>query len=229
MPTNPYFNHYYAQNEQNLIDGMVIESIQTQGLDIAYIPRTQDNIDHLYKEDPTNTFTRTGLYIDPDYKDPSYINSTVLVRIEMYPAFVDGFDGEGEMFSRFGLDIKKTATFIVSRTRFKEEFPEFERPREGDLLVMPITNAVLEIKNVNLESPFFEKGKQYVYEIKAETFEYGYEDIQTNDLELDEFLSDNMLIDDLLDPSKAGGVNEDIQTDGEANIIFDPANPFGVR
>ena len=210
MPTNPYFNHYYAQNEQNLIDGMVIESIQTQGLDIAYIPRVQADIDHLYKEDPTNTFQTS-------------------VKIEMYPAFVDGFDGEGEMFSRFGLDIKKTATFVVSRTRFGQEFPEFDRPREGDLLIMPITNAVLEIKNVNLESPFFEKGKQYVYEIKAETFEYGYEDIQTDDIELDEFLSDNMIIDDLLDPNKAGGDNTDIQTDGEANIVFDSSNPFGVR
>lgn len=209
MPTNPFFNHYYAENEQNLIDSMVIESIQIQGLNIAYIPRIQSDMQHLFREDPTNTFENS-------------------IKIEMYPASVDGFDGE-DMFSNFGLDIKKSATFIVSKTRFKEEFPLFERAREGDLLIMPITNAILEIKNVKLESPFFENGKQYVYELTVETFEYSHEDINTNDQELDDLLDLNMIVDDLLDASESRGNNENIQLDADEIITFDPKNPFGVK
>ena len=209
MATNPYFSHYTATNEQNLIDGLVIESIQQQGLDVFYIEREQVNIDKLFNEDPTNTF-----------KDS--------ISIEMYPASVDGFDGEGEMFTRFGLDIKKTATFVVSKTRFKQEFPLLIRPKEGDLIFMPITNAILEIKFVDLESPFFEKGKQYVYEIKTETFENSHEDFINMDPSLDDPL-DMMQLDNLLDPQQAGGTNQYIEDEVGTDITYDPANPFGVR
>lgn len=209
MATNQYFQHYAATNEQDLIESLIVESIQTTGLDVTYIEREQLNVDYLYNEDPTNAFN----------------SSTV---IEMYPASVDGFDGDGEMFTSFGIDIKKTATFIVSKKRFGEELPLLTRPREGDLIYMPVTNTLLEVKFVNNESPFFEKGKQYVYELKLETFEYSYEEIQTNDFDIDAEL-DNMfntqpdvIVEDY-------GDNDDLESDPAQDIVFDPSNPFGVR
>lgn len=209
MATNQYFQHYTATNEQDLIESLIVESIQTTGLDVTYIEREQLNVNYLYNEDPTNAFN----------------SSTV---IEMYPASVDGFDGDGEMFTSFGIDIKKTATFIVSKKRFGEELPLLTRPREGDLIYMPVTNTLLEVKFVNNESPFFEKGKQYVYEIKLETFEYSYEEIQTDDFDIDAEL-DNMfntqpdvIVEDY-------GDNDDLDSDPAQDIIFDPSNPFGVR
>lgn len=209
MATNQYFQHYTATNEQDLIESLIVESIQTTGLDVTYIEREQLNVDYLYNEDPTNAFN----------------SSTV---IEMYPASVDGFDGDGEMFTSFGIDIKKTATFIVSKKRFGEEFPLLLRPREGDLIYMPVTNTLLEVKFVNNESPFFEKGKQYVYELKLETFEYSYEEIQTDDFDIDAEL-DNMfntqpdvIVEDY-------GDNDDLDSNPAQDIVFDPSNPFGVR
>jgi hypothetical protein len=209
MATNQYFQHYTATNEQDLIESLIVESIQTTGLDVTYIEREQLNVDYLYNEDPTNAFNQ----------------STV---IEMYPASVDGFDGDGEMFTSFGIDIKKTATFIVSKKRFGEELPLLTRPREGDLIYMPVTNTLLEVKFVNNESPFFEKGKQYVYELKLETFEYSYEDIQTNDFDIDQEL------DDMFNPQPETivedyGDNDDLDADPAQDINFDPSNPFGVR
>lgn len=209
MATNQYFQHYTATNEQDLIESLIVESIQTTGLDVTYIEREQLNVDYLYNEDPTNAFN----------------SSTV---IEMYPASVDGFDGDGEMFTSFGIDIKKTATFIVSKKRFGEELPLLLRPREGDLIYMPVTNTLLEVKFVNNESPFFEKGKQYVYELKLETFEYSYEEIQTDDFDIDAEL-DNMfntqpdvIVEDY-------GDNDDLDSNPAQDIVFDPSNPFGVR
>lgn len=209
MATNQYFQHYTATNEQDLIESLIVESIQTTGLDVTYIEREQLNVDYLYNEDPTNAFN----------------SSTV---IEMYPASVDGFDGDGEMFTSFGIDIKKTATFIVSKKRFGEELPLLTRPREGDLIYMPVTNTLLEVKFVNNESPFFEKGKQYVYELKLETFEYSYEEIQTGDFDIDAELDDmfnpqpDVIVEDY-------GDNDDLDSDPAQDIVFDPSNPFGVR
>ena len=208
MATNSYFTHYTATNEQDLIESMIIESIQINGLDVAYIPRTQDNIDYLFNEDPTNVF-----------------NS--FEHIEMYPAFVEGFDGQ-QLMTMFGDEFKKSGTFIVSRKRFKETYPDSIRPREGDLIFMPITNAVLEIKYVDHESPFFEKGKQYVFEVKTEAFEYSYEPIQTGDVDIDAIL-DEMNIDDPETTQEEYAQNDDIDTDVDNSIVFDPSNPFGVK
>lgn len=208
MATNQYFSHYNASNEQDLIEDLVIESIQLKGLDVSYIPRTQDNINYLYNEDPSNVFQSFS-------------------TIEMWPAFVEGFDGE-QLMSIFGDEFKKSATFIVSKKRFSEENPSLPRPREGDLIFMPVTNAILEIKYVDHESPFFEKGKQYIYELKLEAFEYSYEDITTGDVDLDGILDELEISGQDINTEEYGD-NDDIETDSGDDISFDPSNPWGVR
>ena len=206
--TSPHFNHYRASNEQNLIEELVVESIYQRGLEVVYIPRTQDNLDYLYNEDTSSNFSR-------------------FKRLAMFPLFVDGFDG-GEMMSIYGDEFNKSGIFVVSKLKFLEEFPEFIRPREGDLIFMPITNAVLEIKFVEHESPFFEKGKQYVYELRTEAFEYSYEEMETGDPETDAVL-DEIKIDNPEFDVEVFGDNEDIQNDVQDDIEFDPNNPFGAR
>lgn len=217
MATNPYFNNYNARNEQNLIEGMVIESIKIKGLDVVYIQRIQDDIDYLFKEDPSNIF-KEGC------------------KIEMYPAFVSGFDGDGELFTNFGIQNIKTGTFLVSKKRFCQLFPDFIRPREGDILFMPITNAFLEIKYVNDESPFFEKGKQYVWELKVETATYSHEKYEIFDDKAADALS-GMEIEAMLTPEgeytpsddDPGADNVNIRNDADGKIIVNPNNPFGVK
>lgn len=208
MATNKYFNHYHAANEQNLIESMIIESIEVQGLDVAYIPRTQENISVLYNEDPQNVFNTFRV-------------------IEMYPASVEGFDGD-QLMTVFGNEFKKSATFVVAKRRFEETFPDLKIPRAGDLIFMPITNTVFEIRFLNVESPFFEKGKQYVYELKVEAFEYSYEGFDIAHEGVDEILA-NMVIKDPDENTEPFGKNDDIAEDSDESIVYDPANPFGIR
>jgi|SRR5699024_1609249 len=220
MATNPFFNHYRAENEQDLINRLVTESIQVMGIDVQYIQRTQDNVDYLYNEDPSNYFEK-------------------FKTIEMYPLFVDGLDGD-ELMTIFGNEFKKTATFVVSKSRFTEEFDDqflshehrLTKPREGDLIYMPVTKTIFEINYVNNESPYFEKGKQYVYELKVETFEYSYEDIDARDSDvpdMDEIL-DQMTIDPYVwDKDDEFGDNEELALDKDSNVMFDPENPFGIK
>jgi hypothetical protein len=206
---NQYHNHYVATNEHDLTDNLIIEAIQMKGINVKYLSRTHNDFDFLYGEDPTSSF----------------YNAT---EIEMYPAEVNGFGGDGELMSKFGLEVRDTATFIVNKTRFKQEFPDFIRPREGDLLFMPYTNAILEIKFVNHESPFFQQGKQFLYELKVETFEISHEDIMTGDTEIDELVSGILNFDPSTETEPFGD-NEEIEDLACKVTKFNPANPFGVN
>lgn len=207
MAVNQYVNNYSATNEQGLVEDLIIESIQMKGLDIIYLPRTHQNFDYLYGEDPTSAFLSSE-------------------TIEMYPANVDGFGGDGEMFGNFGIEINDTATFIVSKKRFEEIYPTL-RPSEGDLMFNKITNAILEIKFVDFESPFFEKGKTFVYEIKCELFTVSHEEFSTGDLDVDTMV-DDLLVPDPTTQVESFGDNDEIATDIDSSITFDPSNPFGV-
>lgn len=209
MATNKWMNNYYAENEQKLTDDLIIEAIQCKGVDMYYLPRTHNNYNFLFGEDPTSSF-----------------NSCTV--IEMYCSDVNGFGGDGELMSKFGLQVKDTATFILNKTRFKQEFPDMIRPKEGDIIFMPITNAILEIKFVNHESPFFEQGRQFVYELKTETFELSQESFDTGNNDVDEFVK-NLMVSDPLTEVEAYGDNEEIQERTDTQVEFDPRNPFGVR
>lgn len=206
---NPYMDNYTVPEEQNLADELIIEAIQMKGVECRYLERSHNNYNYLYGEDPTSSFVGTK-------------------SIEMYPASVSGWEGQGELMGKFGLSISDSATFIVSKTRFSEEFPHLKRPREGDLLFMPITNAILEIKYVNTESPFFQQGKQFVYELKVELFEISHETIDTGDIDV------NAILDDVLGfnpetQTDAYGDNAELEADAQPQTLFDPANPFAVR
>lgn len=211
MATNQYFNNYTASNEQSLIDSLVVEAIQIKGLDMKYLPRSLPNFDYLFGEDPTSAF----LSAKP---------------IEMYLENVDGFGGDGDIFSKFGYVIKKTASICVSKSRFKEEFPTLSRPLEGDVIYMPITNAILEIKFVEHEDPFFQAGAEYVYKLRCELYEFSRETFATTDVEVDDIV-DSILggIDPATEVEQPFGKNTQIQVEADTFISFDPADPFGGR
>jgi len=101
MATNVYFNHFSYGREQDLIEDLTIEAIKIYGHNLKYIPRTIVARDNLYGEDSLSTFN--------DAAD-----------VEMYIKNVEGFDGEGDLLSRFGLQIRDEMTFTVARKRFDQ-------------------------------------------------------------------------------------------------------------
>lgn len=213
MTTNSYVSNYTESSEQGLQDDLVIEAIQMKGFDVNYLPRTLVDYDYLYGEDPSSAF-----------------NSST--AIEMYPAFVDGFGGSGDMITQFALEIKDTATFVVSKTRFTEEFElthNLTKPKVGDLIYIPLTRSILEIKHVEDESPFYELGKQYVWEIKTETFEFSYEDFSTGDTTIDDLINNDMVNYDTATETEEYGKNDEIQQESDTFVDFNPDDPFGVK
>lgn len=209
MALNPYYSHYNEYEDTRLTDELIIEAIQMKGLEFVYLKRDTPNFQFLYGEDPTSAFTEMD-------------------SIEGYPVSVSGFEGDGELMSKFGLEIRDSCLIVFNKTRFREVFGEaLTRPREGDILYMPITKAILEIKYVNFESPFFQQGKTFVYELRCETFSFSHEDIDvTPHTELQEVLDTiKFKVEDM--EGNLDGDGQELQE--EDNRIWNPSDPFGVN
>ena len=230
MPTNVYINNFESSPEQRLVESLIIESIKFYGRDFYYIPRKQSgSFDQLYGEDPRKTFTEAHL-------------------IEMYIKNVEAFEGEGDLASRFGLEIRDQTTLTVAIRRFEALLAgnpglsaiELTRPREGDLIFMDFVRPdpkspgaagmFFEIQFVEHEAIFYQTGALQVYDLRCETFTYSNEDFATGV--------------EIIDAAFANGVSSYVTTgntmpssitsdntiiEAEANAILDLSedSPFG--
>ena len=175
MATNVYFNNYDNFNEQNLVDDLVIESIQIFGLDVTYISGLFNNVDGIFNEDDT-----------PLYDE--------MYSFEVYVKNVDGFEGEGDFLSKFGLQIRDQVTFTVAIRTF-ERFVTRKtqtkvRPRENDIIWLPLNQKMYKITYVEHESVFYQSGSLQVYDIKCELMEYSNERFDTGRYDIDHYFDD---------------------------------------
>lgn len=165
---NSYISNYdnVQISEQGLNDQLVIEIIQNWGQTFHYIPRTMIEEDKIWGED----------------KDALFEKAT---EIEMLVETIDGFGGDGDLMSMYGMEINDEAVISVSKTRWKEEFPDYDFPKEGDLLYYPMTKGLFQINYVAHREPFFQLGKNYTFKLKVARFEYGFENMDTGITEVD--------------------------------------------
>jgi hypothetical protein len=175
MATNVYFSQK-VKSEQNLYEDIVIESLKMYGQDIYYLPRAVVHEDTILNEDVESTF------------DASY-------TIEMYIESVDGFEGDGDLLSKFGVEIRDQATFIVSRRRWEQLIGIHNnginsvRPAEGDLLYLPLSKGLFEIRFVEDEQPFYQLSNLPVYKLQCELFEFSGEKFNTGLESLDDAIN----------------------------------------
>jgi hypothetical protein len=163
MATNAYFN-VGVKSEQTLYEDIIIESLQMYGQDVFYIPRELVNEDRIFGDDSVSKFKKSH-------------------KIEMYIENLEGFDGEKDLFSKFGVEIRDEATFVVARRRFDQLVGrndiDFYRPREGDLIHLPMSNSTFEIQRVEDESPFYQLKNLPTFKMRCSLFEYNDEDFDT--------------------------------------------------
>jgi len=174
MATNRYFNNFSEGviNEQRLLEDLIVETTQIHGHDIYYIVRENYNdIDEVFGEMAEAKYERAYL-------------------MEMYIANVAGFEGDLDFFSKFGLEVRDTSNFVVPRRTFERYVPSTTaiRPREGDLIYVPLMKKLFEIKFVEDELLFFSLGKRapYMYELRAEAIRYAQGDLNTGVSEIDD-------------------------------------------
>ena len=180
MAISHYFGNYNNVGEQRIIEDLICESIKIMGFDAFYLPNDNDATrDLLYGEDPVKMF-----------------NSAF--PVEMYLSNVSDYGGEKDFFSKFGLEIKNTVSVILSKRAFSQRVPQntFTRPREGDLVYIPVTNGVgelFEIKFTNQNKDFSMLGRKvpYFYELEMEKFKYSQEIISTGMPDIDSIVTDS--------------------------------------
>ncbi len=171
MPRNVYFSQA-VKSEQNLYEDLIIESLKIFGQDVYYIPRTLVNRDNIMGEDIGSKF------------DDAYL-------IEAYIENVDGFEGSGDLYNKFGLEIRDEATFIISRRQwnslvgFWNNSLEDVKPQEGDLLFLPMANSFFEIMFIEDEQPFYQLSNLPVFKMQCSLFEYNDEQFETGVSEID--------------------------------------------
>ena len=163
MSLNPFFLQG-SQSEQRLVQNLINEQLQIYGVEVVYLPRKIVKKDQILTEIQSSSFNDNFL-------------------IEAYVNTYEGYSGAGDVLTKFGMSLKDELTVTISRERFEDFISPFlgslpadeievsTRPSEGDLIFFPLGKRLFEIKFVEHEEPFYQLGKNYVYQLKCELFE----------------------------------------------------------
>lgn len=234
MATNPMFRLFTSDKEQDLIKSLTREVIRSYGQDMWYLPRNLINTDTVLGQASVVEFNE------------AYV-------LEMYIKNVSEFGGDGDFFSKFGVEVRDTINFEISTVAFEQEVgvkAGLRRPREGDLIFFPMAQRLYQINYVDNKPMFYPLGALPAYEVRCEMFEYSSERFNTGIPEIDRlqrrlsndaydygitdedglFLTDedgNLIV---LEVYMSGryddGDNEELQTEGDEILDFSDTDPF---
>lgn len=155
--------------EQQLLENLIIEAIRIYGEDMYYIPRKLNNYDSVYGADDQSSYEQA-------------------FPIEIYIKSVDGFSGDNNFMSKFGIEIRDQVIFSIAQRRFNEDIGIYTtqvRPNEGDLIYFPLNRKCFQIKYVNKFEMFYQLGTLQTWEMTCELFEYSNETLNTGILDID--------------------------------------------
>lgn len=242
MATNKYFQSgvpgVFAP-QQNLLYDLIEEAISINGVDVYYVPRSLVSVDFVFTEDTLSKFESA-------------------FPIEMYLENTQGYDGDASLLTKFGVEIRQSCSFTVSRRRWEEVIGSTgksllsHRPTEGDILYFPLTQSMFEITKVVHDNPFYQMGKLFTYRLDCELYQNTSERFSTGISEIDSLehvysisesenglYSEDMILladedgcmlvnEDFLDPMNASAQNNVFKTEAAKILDFNPANPFGA-
>ena len=187
MALNPFFLQG-TSSEQRLAQDLINEHLKIYGVEITYIPRKFVGNDNIFNEIQSSKF-------DDNFAIEAYVNN------------YEGYGGAGDVLTKFGMSLKDEVILTISKERYEDFISPFlsanddgtdtsevtlsTRPREGDLVYFPLGQRLFEVKFVEHEDPFYQLGKNYVYQLKCELFEYEDEVIDTSIDEIDTQVADD--------------------------------------
>jgi hypothetical protein len=213
MAINGYFNQYTHPGQQNLLESLIIESIQIYGFNVFYLPRTNASMDEIFRESDQSIFER-------------------VVVLEAYVKSVDGFQGDGKFMSaQLGWEIRDQITFTVAQKTFGTQLPDLPRPREGDLVYLPLDKKCYEIKYVNHQAVFYQLGKLNTYDLTCELIEYNGQLFRTGIAEIDDIETQFTTGQDELEQTVEMDwmdQTEEFQDETPEVLDFDEKDPFSM-
>ena len=226
MAVNPFVNNINYKPTQDLIEDLNIETIKMYGLDIYYLPRSFKQKDLIFGENPLSFFSNH-------------------FKIEMFLENFAGFEGEGDVISKFGIEIQQNISLVVSKKRFNTEaskipigetqrLEELIAPIIGDLLYLPTLKGLYEIKSVDARHVFLQQGKVYTTKIGCQLFKYSMEELNTGITEIDtiednivsQFGTDTDIDGKYIIDTKTLSDNSNLQYDASQILDFTDKDPF---
>ena len=171
MATNPYINKFSQQNEQSIIEELIIETIKMNGIDVYYLPRKHGNLNQILGEDGSSYFDEA-------------------IPMEMYVETYDAFQGQGDFFDKFGLQVEDQLTLVVAKRVFWDNYVDWfgRKPPSGDLIYIPIEDPgytkkkighIFEVKFLDDKANFYQLGTQFTFKIFCEKFQFSNETFST--------------------------------------------------
>ena len=186
MALNPFFLQG-SPTEQKLVQELIDEHLKIFGIDVYYLPRKMIETDDVLGEVQSSKF------------NDAYV-------IEAYLNNYEGYAKGSDIMTKFGVNLENEITLTISRERYEDFVAPFvvthdpknagteimfgTRPKEGDLIYFPLGERLFEIKHVEFENPFYQLGKNYIYELQCELFRYEDEYIDTNVAVIDQRVDD---------------------------------------
>jgi len=176
---NTYFSHG-THSEKTLYEDLIIEQLRIYGHEVHYLPRTTVTEDRILGEEPDSKYTEA-------------------YSIEMYIEDVNGFAGQGDLIGKFGLEIRDELTFVVARRTFEllvdqpSNTISINRPREGDIIYMPLFKKFFQIDFVEDEDPMYQINDLPIFKLKCSMWEYSMENVDTGIAEIDDKLTSENL------------------------------------
>lgn len=209
--------NYRIPNEQDLTADLIEEAIEQRGVVVRYIVRDTLNPDYLLGESSMSEFTE-------GYQIPMYLES------------VEHFNGNGDIFDAFGISKVDSSIFQVAVRRFKRDVADsanIERPREGDLIYMSLSDSLWEISKVKMDQKYYQMGKNYTYRLVCKLFSYSHEVIDNPESDVSTISNVKDLDDEGL--KRLIGINPDllieeqdiIQEAEASNEILPDSDTFG--
>ena len=187
---------------------MVTETIQIAGFDVKYLPRTQNNVDTLFDDAESNSF-----------------NTAYTIEMYFGQETISGVGGGGDIITRFGFEVTDTVQLVCSLSRFTDVVTAGDatitRPREGDLIYLPLSKQLYEITFTEDMVPFFQLGKNYIWQIECSLFRYAEDAMNTGVSEVDNLGTGITPTDDFTQSTE-------IESEADGGIVdFTETNPFG--
>jgi hypothetical protein len=205
---NPYFKHHPdpTDPEYNLYRGMCNEVAEMYGIDFVFLQRKLENPDDIFGEDGSNKF------------DDSRI-------LTLYIENFQQFEGNGDLFGKFGFTIDDQLILVVGTDIFKK-IVATDRPLEGDLLYHPVSKKFFKIEHVAKPQGFYQFGAgEMMFRITTTLFKYSHERFESADGMVDDI---DTFFDGVDDVDSSDEANQFEKEAGDI-LNFDGENIFGDK
>jgi hypothetical protein len=206
---NPYFKHHVDSEdpEYNLFRGMCNEVAEIYGIDFVYLPRKLENPDDIFGEDGTAKFDK---------------NRIVTMFIENFQQF----EGNGDLFGKFGFTIDDQLILVVGVDIFKKHVSA-DVPFEGDLIYHPVSQKFFKVEHVSKPQGFYQFGAgQMMFRMTTTLFKYSHERFESAEGMVDDI---DTFMNDIGDDSESSAEADQFEKEADDLLDFDSENIFGDR